>query len=103
MKGLENKNPKIVAGCIIALREAVKGFGPKVMTIKPIVKQFQRLLEDRDKTVREETKQLVVEIYRWIGPAIKPQLVNLKPVQVSLSLRALLCFTSFRPRVVILE
>ncbi|XP_064635641.1 cytoskeleton-associated protein 5-like isoform X2 [Lineus longissimus] len=83
MKGLDNKNPKIVAACIVALREAVKGFGPKVMTIKPIVKQFQRLLEDRDKTVREETKQLVIEIYKWIGAAIKPQLVNLKPVQIS--------------------
>ena len=58
-------------------------FGSKIITVKPLVKQFQRLLEDRDKTVREEGKQLVVEVYRWIGPPIKPQLANLKPVQVS--------------------
>lgn len=51
--------------------------------MKPLLKQLQTLLEDRDKTVREETKLLVVEIYRWIGPALKPQLTSLKPIQVS--------------------
>lgn len=50
--------------------------------MKPIVKLLTKLLEDRDKTVREETKLLVVEVYRWIGAALKPQLANLKPVQV---------------------
>ena len=57
-------------------------FGSKVIPIKPMVKQIQRLLEDRDKTVRDEGKLLVVEIYRWIGAALKPQLASLKPVQV---------------------
>lgn len=52
--------------------------------MKPLVKQLQTLLEDRDRTVREETKLLVVEIYRWIGAALKPQLTNLKPVQVTM-------------------
>ena len=46
------------------------------------MKTLPKLLEDRDKTVREETKMLVVEVYRWIGAALKPQLANLKPVQV---------------------
>lgn len=50
--------------------------------MKPLLKQLQTLLEDRDKTVRDETKQLVVEIYRWIGPALQPQISSLKPVQV---------------------
>jgi cytoskeleton-associated protein 5 len=59
-----------------------RDFGTKIVSIKPILKQLQTLLEDRDKTVRDETKLLVVEIYRWIGPALKPQLTNLKPVQV---------------------
>ena len=58
-------------------------FGHKVLTLKMIVKQLQKLLEDRDKTVREETKQLVIEIYRWIGAAFMPQLSNLKPVQMN--------------------
>jgi len=55
-----------------------------VISVKPLLKQLQVLLEDRDKTVREETKLLVVEIYRWIGAALKPQLSSLKPIQVSL-------------------
>lgn len=41
------------------------------------------LLEDRDKGVREEGKIMVIEIYRWIGDALKSQLAALKPVQVS--------------------
>jgi cytoskeleton-associated protein 5 len=41
------------------------------------------LLEDRDKCVREEGKAMVIEIYRWIGDALKLQLNSLKPVQVS--------------------
>ncbi len=61
-------------------------FGHKAIGIKPIVKQIQTLLEDRDKNVREETKVMVVEMYRWVGAALKPQLANLKPVQVSLLL-----------------
>jgi len=44
------------------------------------------LLEDRDKGVREEGKIMVIEIYRWIGDALKPQLNSLKPVQVSVTL-----------------
>jgi cytoskeleton-associated protein 5 len=41
------------------------------------------LLEDRDKGVREEGKIMVIEIYRWIGDALKSELTALKPVQVS--------------------
>ena len=83
LKGLTNKQPKIVATCVVALREALRDFGTKVISVKPLLKQLQTLLEDRDKTVREETKLLVVEIYRWIGPALKPQLTSLKPVQLT--------------------
>jgi hypothetical protein len=57
-------------------------FGPKVINIKLVLKQVPVLLEDRDKNVREEGKKLVVELYRWIGQALKPQLSALKPIQV---------------------
>jgi hypothetical protein len=46
------------------------------------LKQVPVLLEDRDKNVREEGKKLLVELYRWIGQALKPQLSALKPIQV---------------------
>jgi cytoskeleton-associated protein 5 len=41
------------------------------------------LLEDRDKDVREEGKIMVIEMYRWIGGALKSQLAALKSIQVS--------------------
>ena len=58
-------------------------FGSKVITVKLVLKQVPILLEHRDKNVREEGKKLVVELYRWIGQALKPQLSALKPIQVS--------------------
>lgn len=83
IKGLTNKSPKVVSACVVALREALHLFGSKVVLVKPLAKELPKLLEDRDKGVREESKQLLVEIYRWVGEAIKPQLNNLKPVQLS--------------------
>ncbi|GAB6028698.1 hypothetical protein CHUAL_004522 [Chamberlinius hualienensis] len=83
MKGLTAKVPKIVVACIQCLRDALRDFGPKVITLKPIVKQLQPILEDRDKGVRDEAKLLTVEVYRWIGTAFKSQLANLKPVQLT--------------------
>ncbi|CAG2202668.1 CKAP5 [Mytilus edulis] len=82
LQGTENKNPKIVVGSIQLLRMALHDFGYKVMPIKPVMKILPKLLEDRDKNIREETKQLVIEIYRWIGNAIKPQMSHFKPVQM---------------------
>lgn len=58
-------------------------FGIKIFNVKTLVKKIPALLEDRDKNVREEGKAMVIEMYRWIGMALKPQLSNLKPVQVS--------------------
>lgn len=83
IKGLENKSPKVVAACIIALRESLNLFGSQVIAIKPLVKVLPKLLEDRDKSVREGSKLLCVEIYRWVGEAIKPQLQSLKPLTLT--------------------
>ncbi|XP_060086364.1 cytoskeleton-associated protein 5-like [Ylistrum balloti] len=83
LQGLENKQPKIVVGCIQCMRMALRDFSNKIMPIKPLMKFLPKLLEDRDKNVREETKLLVIEIHRWIGPALKPMMTNFKPVQVT--------------------
>ena len=37
----------------------------------------------RDKTIREEVKQLTIESYRWGGELLKAQLTGLKPVQLT--------------------
>lgn len=83
LKGTEHKNPKIVSGCVVIITQALREFGIKVVNVKPLLKRIPALLEDRDKSVRDEGKSMVIEIFRWIGPALKPQLSALKPVQVS--------------------
>jgi cytoskeleton-associated protein 5 len=61
-------------------------FGSNVLNIKPLLKKLQFILEDRDKTVREEAKLLAIEIYSWIGPIpLKVNLPNLKPSQVKIN------------------
>ena len=76
----ENKSPKIAVGCILYAREALNQFGPRIVKVAPIIKLLPVLLEHKDKNVREETRLLTIEIYRWIKDAMKPQISNLKPV-----------------------
>lgn len=80
IKGLENKQPKIVFASIEIMRTAINLFGSKVMPIKPVIKFVPKLLENRDKTVRDEAKLLAVEMYRWAGNAIMPQLQTVTPL-----------------------
>lgn len=68
---MEQKNPKIVAACINACTVALKEFGSKVINLKPLVKKITALFGERDKAVRDEARLLVVEMYKWIGPALK--------------------------------
>lgn len=42
-----------------------------------------KLLADRDKAVRDEAKLLAVEMYRWAGNAIMPQLQSVTPLIMS--------------------
>ncbi|XP_054741360.1 protein mini spindles isoform X5 [Anastrepha obliqua] len=80
IKGMEHKNPKIVAACVSATTMALRDFGNKVVGVKPLIKKLAPLMSDRDKTVRDEGKQLAIEIYRWIGAAMKPQITSLPQV-----------------------
>lgn len=64
VKGMEAKNPKIVATSIAVLTQALHEFGNKVIGIKPFIKKIPVLLADRDKNVRDETKLLTIEINR---------------------------------------
>ncbi|CAF4361259.1 unnamed protein product [Rotaria sp. Silwood2] len=83
VKGLENKQPKIVQACLEILRKGLSEFGSKILPIKPFLKQVIPLLDDRDKTVRDESKLLIVEIYKWIGKqTLMPMIQNVKPIQM---------------------
>ena len=80
IKGFENKQPKVVSACLKILRRALNEFGSKVILIKPIIKHISKLLEDRDKDVRDEAKLMAIEMYRWAGAAIMPQFQGLKEI-----------------------
>ncbi|KAM7396138.1 hypothetical protein PAMP_019206 [Pampus punctatissimus] len=82
LKGLDNKNPKIVVACIEALRKALSEFGSKIVTLKPVVKVLPKQFESREKAVRDEAKLLAVEIYKWIRDALRPPLQNINSVQL---------------------
>ncbi|RVE72144.1 hypothetical protein OJAV_G00059000 [Oryzias javanicus] len=82
LKGLDNKNPKIVVACIETLRKALSEFGSKIVTLKPVVKILAKQFESREKAVRDEAKLLAVEIYRWIRDALRPSLQNINSVQL---------------------
>jgi hypothetical protein len=83
LKGAANKSPKVASGCLMLLKEGIRQFGVKVFKIGQIIKLLPVWLEHKDKTIREEARQLSIEIYRWIKDAMKPQIANLKPVILS--------------------
>ncbi|XP_034389855.1 cytoskeleton-associated protein 5 isoform X2 [Cyclopterus lumpus] len=82
LKGLDNKNPKIVVTCIETLRKALSEYGSKIVTLKPVVKVLSKQFESREKAVRDEVKLLAVEIYKWIRDALRPPLQNINSVQL---------------------
>lgn len=71
IKGMDQKNPKIVAACINACTTALREFGSKIISVKPLVKKITLLFADRDKAVRDEARLMVIEMYRWIGAALR--------------------------------
>jgi cytoskeleton-associated protein 5 len=83
LKGLSNKNPKVVFGCISIMTACLHDFGAKVIKVSPLLKAIVPLLDHKDKTVREESKGLIVEAYRWVGDIMKQQLNGVKPVQMT--------------------
>ncbi|RDD44949.1 Cytoskeleton-associated protein 5 [Trichoplax sp. H2] len=82
IKGLSNKQPKIVAACAEFIKESLKAFGAKVIPIKSVLKILPKIFEHSDKGVREEAKQIAIDAYRWVGAAVKPALQTIKPVQL---------------------
>jgi len=80
LKCLENKTPKIVVGSVGHLKESLKQFGPKIYKLPSLIKILPSLLEHKDPNIREESKQLTIEIYKWLKDGLRPQLQSLKPV-----------------------
>ncbi|TFY82674.1 hypothetical protein EWM64_g1342 [Hericium alpestre] len=82
LPGLAAKQPKIVAGTIIALKEIVSRFGIQVTPPAPVLKALPKIFGHSDKIVRAEGTNLVHSLYLFLGAGIEPFLNDLKPVQV---------------------
>ncbi|KAK7014891.1 cytoskeleton-associated protein 5 [Favolaschia claudopus] len=82
LPGLAAKQPKAVAGCVLALKEVVRLFGIQVTAPPPILKALPKIFAHSDKGVRAEGTLLTHVLYQYLGPGIEPWLADLKPVQV---------------------
>ncbi|GAA5878237.1 hypothetical protein JCM16303_002695 [Sporobolomyces ruberrimus] len=80
--GLDVKQPKVVAGCVTVLKELVYSFGPKSISLKPILQTLPKIFSHADKNVRSEGSLLCLSLHSYLGPALSPHLTELKPVQV---------------------
>lgn len=80
---LSHKQPKLVASAINSITEILKTFGVEVVNPKLFAKQFPIIFSHSDKQVRVEGIQLIVELFKWIGPAVNTFLnEGLRPVQL---------------------
>ncbi|OLL25274.1 Spindle pole body component alp14 [Neolecta irregularis DAH-3] len=80
--GLAAKQPKTVAASALALREIYRLFGAKTVNPKLILKHLPKIFAHSDKNVRAEGQALTMELYRWLGDALRPSLSELKPLQI---------------------
>lgn len=51
--------------------------------LKPLLKALPKIFGHNDKNVRAEGTNLTLALYTYLGPALKPAVADLKPVQVS--------------------
>ncbi|KAJ7905459.1 microtubule associated protein, partial [Mycena olivaceomarginata] len=82
LPGLSAKQPKAVAGCVVALKEIIRLFGTQTTPPPPVLKALPKIFAHSDKTVRAEGTALTHVLYQYLGPGIEPWLADLKPVQV---------------------
>ena len=59
-----------------------RDFGSTIIQVGPILEVLPKLMKHTSNEVREETKDLLTEIYRWTGPSIKQHLEELNTAQV---------------------
>ncbi|GJQ09771.1 hypothetical protein GpartN1_g1562.t1 [Galdieria partita] len=78
--GFNHKTPKVVSSCVDSVREAVDIFGIHTINVKFVAKLLPPLMEHSNADVRNATKALIVEMYKWLGEAIKPITESFKEV-----------------------
>ncbi|PVU87154.1 hypothetical protein BB559_006193 [Furculomyces boomerangus] len=78
--GFQLKQPKSVLANVQVAREIIESFGTKHINIKTTAKSIVIPLGNKDSNIRSEGKKLAVELYRWVGPALKSFLTDLDGV-----------------------
>lgn len=79
---LSARLPKLVSGTVKALVDIYVAFGAQTISPKLVLPSLPKLFSHADRTVRAETSNLTVELYKWMGPALEQVLfADLKPVQ----------------------
>lgn len=79
---LSARLPKLVSGTVKALADIYTAFGAQTISPKLVLPSLPKLFSHADRTVRAETSNLTVELYKWMGPALEQVLfAELKPVQ----------------------
>lgn len=81
LDGLKAKQPKVVAGCITAIKDLVRDFGHKQVSPKLILKRLPDMFAHSDKNVRAEASLLAHELHKYIGAALEPTIDALKDIQ----------------------
>lgn len=82
LAGLANKQPKIVASTLAALKTLFHAYGVKIIEPKSTLKALPKVFGHADKNVRAEASNLTAELYRWLRGAMKKIIWDeLKPVQ----------------------
>jgi cytoskeleton-associated protein 5 len=81
LPALDHKQPKIATAAVFTLKEIIRQFGIKVLTLKPVLKTFPKMFGHSDKNVRAEATNLALEAYKYLKQAMNPYLQELKPVQ----------------------
>lgn len=57
-------------------------FGPKTISLKPILAVLPKIFNHADNNVRTEGTLLAIALHSYLGPALTSSLSDLKPVQV---------------------
>ena len=83
IKGCAHKQPKISGACAEALRMSVEAFGLRSLGAqsKAVVKLTVTMFDSTVAPVRSEAKPLAVELFKYMGAALRPSYDNLRPAQ----------------------
>ncbi|CAI5727538.1 unnamed protein product [Hyaloperonospora brassicae] len=81
LEGVNNRKPKVPPACLSCLLEALQAYGPRVLPLQTIKAALPKLMEGPVKA-RPIAMNIMVEVYRWTGPALVQDIVaNLRPAQ----------------------